>query len=113
MCELDDLTFEATTDGADEVTAAVIRIGNDGPVQCEVDVFESALADPLMEPDVWLDPGTKAELLIEHAGEACGAPEPVSNLELTVNGGMVDVPVEIESTCGLALTAIYAVEPSG
>lgn len=110
-CDVGDLTFESAPEPVDGVAAAVIRIGSQAGVRCEVDVFESPLVDPLMEPDVWIEPGGVAELLVEHADSTCDAPGPVAVVELRVNDVDVDVPVNVESTCGLALTAIYAVEP--
>lgn len=113
-CDVERLTFESSAGagGAPEGSvAAVVRITNDGPVRCEVDVSESPLADPLMEPDVWIEPGGQAELLVEHDGSTCAAPSPVTTVELRVNGSALDVPVVVESTCGLSLTAVFAVEP--
>jgi hypothetical protein len=103
LCEVDALTFSATDAGA-------IRIRNESTALCEVDVFESELADPLMEPNVWLDPGTEAEVLVEDANAACDAPVPIASIELVVNGRAVEVAVSIPPTCGVALTAIYQVE---
>jgi hypothetical protein len=114
-CDVADLSFESLAGvggvADDDVTAAVIRVRNAGPVRCEVNLAASPLADPLMEPDVWIEAGGQGELLVEHDGSACDAPSPVAALELRVNGSAVDVPITVASTCGLRLTAVYAVEP--
>jgi hypothetical protein len=113
-CDAGQLLFESpppTTGWAP--FGAAIHITNTGPVRCEVDVFESPSVDPLMEPDVWLDPGTKAELVVEPSSETCAQPAPLTAVDLVVNGTAVVVPVSIGETCGVVLTAIYAVEPSG
>jgi hypothetical protein len=111
-CAVGDLRFstpaDATTEGS---VGAVIRIRNAGDVRCEVDVIDSPAADPLMEPDVWIDPGAEAELLVDQATSACAQPAPVSSVDLVVNGTPVTVPVAIAEACGVMLTAIYAVEP--
>ncbi len=105
LCDVDALAFSAPNAGA-------IRIRNEATVQCEVDVFESELADPLMEPNVWLDPGTEAEVLVEDANATCDAPLAIGSIELVVNGRTVAVPVSIPPTCGVMLSAIYQVEPA-
>jgi hypothetical protein len=105
LCDVDALTFSAPDAGA-------IRIRNEARVQCEVDVFESELADPLMEPNVWLDAGTEAEVLVEEADATCDAPLPITSIDLVVNGRAVEVPVSIPPTCGVLLSAIYQVDPA-
>ena len=112
QCDVGDLRFstpaDVTTAGS---VGAVIRILNAGDVRCEVDVIESPTADPLMEPDVWIDPGAEAELLVDQAASTCARPAPVTSVDLVVNGTPVTVPVALAETCGVMLTAIYAVEP--
>jgi hypothetical protein len=105
-CDVGVLAFSAPD-------AAAIRIRNDAAVQCEVDVFESELADPLMEPNVWLDPGAEAEVLVEETDATCDSPRAISSIRLVVNGSAVDVPIAIPPTCGMVLSAIYQVEPAG
>ncbi len=74
-------------------------------------MIDSPAADPLMEPDVWIDPGAEAELLVDQAASTCAQPAPVTSVDLVVNGTPVTVPVAIAEACGVMLTAIYAVEP--
>ena len=105
-CDVGALTFSA-------VESSAIRIRNDAAMQCEVDVFESELADPFMEPDVWLDAGAEAEVLVEATGETCAAPSALTSIELVVNGRSVEVPIAIPATCGVVLSAIYQVEHAG
>jgi hypothetical protein len=113
-CDVAELAFASPPPGTGWAPfGAVIHITNSGAARCEVDVFESPSVDPLMEPDVWIDPGTHAELLVEPAQESCAQPAPVTSVDLVVNGTPVAVPVVIGETCGVMLTAIYAVDPTG
>ena len=105
-CDVGELTFTAP-----EATA--IRIRNDAAVQCEVDVFESELADPLMEPNVWLDAGAEAEVLVDETDTTCASPTAITSIELVVNTRPVAVPISIPATCGVVLSAIYQVDPAG
>jgi len=111
-CDVGELRFstpaDVTTEGS---VGAVIRIRNAGDARCEVDVIDSPAADPLMEPDVWIDPGAEAELLVDQSASTCAQPAPVTSVDLVVNGTPVTVPVAITEACGVMLTAIYAVEP--
>jgi hypothetical protein len=65
-----------------------------------------------MEPNVWLDAGTEAEVLVEEADATCDAPLPITSIDLVVNGRAVEVPVSIPPTCGVLLSAIYQVDPA-
>jgi hypothetical protein len=113
-CEVEHLRFESPAPATGwSPFGAVVHITNAGAARCEVAVFESPSVDPLMEPDVWIDPGTTAELLVEPSSSSCEQPAPVTAIDLVVNGTPVVVPVSIGETCGVMLTAIYAVEPSG
>jgi hypothetical protein len=105
-CDVGQLTFSAPD-------ATAIRIRNDAPMQCEVDVFESELADPLMEPNVWLDAGAEAEVLVDQTDATCASATAITSIELVVNASRVDVPIAIPATCGVVLSAIYQVEPAG
>ena len=104
-CDVEELTFSASG-------ATAIRIRNDAPARCEVDVFESELADPLMEPNVWLDAGAEAEVLVDETGATCDAPTAITSIELVVNHRPVEVPISIPPTCGVMLSAIYQVDPA-
>lgn len=97
--------------GADSADA-VIRIRNDGDVWCEVNVSQSPNIDPLMEPDVWLDPGGWADLIVGQTGDECLSPAPVTLVEIDINGVKVVVSSAMIATCGWRLTAIYPNEIS-
>jgi hypothetical protein len=110
-CEAGALDIAPVPDlAAGSDVAAVIAIVNAADVECEVDVFASPLADPLMEPDVWLGAGAAAEVLIEDVAPGCEQPPPIDELVLIVNGATVTVPLTAVSACQPMLTAIYAVE---
>lgn len=98
-CSVDRLSVwtarvTVTEGGAGEIDAA-IRIRNDGTAECEVDVSASSSADPTMEPDVWLEPGGWADLLLSASGCDPAAVE-FGPVELDVNGE----PVRVESVTG-------------
>ncbi len=97
--------------GADSADA-VIRMRNDGDVWCEANVSQSPNVDPLMEPDVWLDPGAWADLIVGQSGDECLSPAPVTLVELDINGVKVVVPTAMVATCGWQLTALYPNEIS-
>lgn len=110
-CEEGALDIATAPEQAGELgVAAVIAIVNQADRECEVDVFASPLADPLMEPDVWLGPGGRAELLLEDVAAGCEQPGPIDEVVLIVNGETVSVPISPVSACQPMLTAIYAVE---
>jgi hypothetical protein len=102
-CEPSALRFSAgrPPDGA----LASIVVTNAGPHECEIDVFESSIADPAMEPDAWLAPAGEAELTLVDASPGCASPTSVQ-VELVINGATVVVPFEIGPACELSLVAI-------
>lgn len=107
-CDPAQLTMHAA-EGADPATVAAITITNGGDVWCEVDVFESPSVDPLMEPDVWLEPGASAELVVAEVDPGCAQPVELATIELVVNGVDVGVPVPGASACTPQLIALYPV----
>ncbi len=106
-CDPGQLAFATTVGAADPATVAVITIVNQGPVWCEVDVFESRDVDPLMEPDVWLDPGAAAELVVSDGEPGCSDPSTSTAIELVVNGEPIVVATDPLVACARLLTAIY------
>ena len=117
-CDLVDLEFWTSQVIAAEQTAdAVIRVRNVGDVWCEPDISESPLIDPAIEPDVWLDPGGWADLVVGQSGKKCLDPTLVTAAEIDVSGEAVVVPTAAVATCGWRLTAFFpneiAVEPCG
>jgi hypothetical protein len=107
-CEIADLVlWTAQMIVAADSADALIRVRNDGDVRCEVNVSGSPNIDPLMEPDVWLDPDGWADLIVGQTGEECLAPAPVTLAEVDINGTNLVVPTSIVAMCGWRLTALY------
>ncbi len=100
-------TWTAQVIVAEASADAVLRIRNDGDVWCEVSVRESPLIDPMMESDVWLNPGEWADLVVGQSGDGCLAPEAITVAAIDVNGRPVTVPTAMVSACGWWLTALY------
>lgn len=93
------------------------RVTNLGTVWCEVDLSGSSSVDGRMEPDVWLEPGGAAELLVSLDVDGCDAPADVDAVEVDVNGSTRSVPfapvVAELALCGWRLMAFAPLpEPS-
>lgn len=117
-CALADLVFWTAQVSVGERSAdAVIRVRNTGDVWCEPDISDSPFIDEAIEPDVWLDPGGWADLVVGQSGRECFAPEIVTLAEIDVDGEAVVVPTAMVATCSWELTAFYpndlAVDPCG
>ena len=86
----------------------VVTITNGGDEWCEANLQRSPGVDPLMEPDVWLDPGASAQLLVDVETRICVAPIDVDTIDLDVNGvavvGCRSRPMRV---CILTLTALF------
>jgi len=110
-CDVDDLHWVAEPPtGADALF--VVRVRNNGDIECELDVSQSAIADPAMEPDVWLAPGATGELTVVDTAPGCTEPVIAPSVELVANGTPVVVPldtVELVPSCQLSAVAIYVV----
>lgn len=106
-CEPDTLTmWTAQVHLGEDAADAVIRVRNDGDVWCEVDVSASPSVDPAMEPDVWLDPGAWADLVVGSPTTGCDAPTIDTHIRVDINGAEVVVET-VAVTCGWWLTAFY------
>ncbi len=107
-CELGDLEFwTAQVLVGAGYADAVIRVRNIGDVWCEADVSGSPQIDPAIEPDVWLDPGGWADLVVGQSGRECYSPEIVRLAEIDVHGEDVVIPTSAVAMCGWQLTAFY------
>lgn len=107
-CDADDVTlWTAQVVVVGEFADAVVRVRNDGAAWCEVDVAGSPSVDPAMEPDVWLDPGAWADLVVGPPDGDCASPATISLAPLDVNGEQVVVPTAAIVPCGWRLTAFY------
>jgi hypothetical protein len=96
----------AAEPGTDASTAAVLTVTNAGGEWCEVDVSASQGVDPLMEPDVWLEAGASALLVVGEGGAGCDSATEVTSIELDVNGRVtrIDLPA---AACAPVLLAFY------
>jgi hypothetical protein len=110
-CELDDLQWVADP-ATDDDALFLIRVRNAGSVECELDVSQSEIADPAMEPDVWLAPGAIGELTVVDAAPGCIDPEIDPSVQLVANGRPVAVMldlVDLAPWCQLSAVAVYVV----
>ena len=106
-CELDVLAVWTASIVPGTVT---VRIRNDGPDWCDVDISASARLDPVAEPAIWLEPGDAATLVASGAEPGCDAPTTVRSLDVDVGGVGVTVPTAL-SACRWRLIALYPVDP--
>lgn len=91
--------------------SAVIRIRNDGPVWCAVDIVDSEALDPIAEPDLWLEPRDWADLVAGPRDADCDEPSVVDEVEVDVNGADLVVPTALVA-CEWWLTALYPTDPA-
>lgn len=96
---------------ADTTADAVIRIRNNGSDWCKADIGRSRFVDPLVEPDVWLDSGATADLVVGQADTGCDDPMPVSVIPVAVGDSEVAVPSALLA-CEWWLTAFHPNEPA-
>lgn len=107
-CAVADLEFwTAQVQIGSSSADAVIRVRNAGTVWCEADISLSPLIDPDVEPDVWLDPGAWADLVVGQSGDECAEPATVTRAQIEVNGDRIVVPTAAIATCGWRLTAFF------
>lgn len=107
-CDPDALTiWTAQVITGDGWADAVLRVRNDGDVWCEVDVAGSPSIDPAMEPDVWLDPGSWADLVLGPPDGDCEAPAIVALAHIDLNGVTVVVETAAVVPCGWRLTSFF------
>ena len=107
-CDLADLELWTSRVSVGEGSAdAVIAVSNVGETWCEVDIGGSILLDEAIEPNVWLDPGASADLVVGQSGQECVAPTLITSADFHVNGDAVIVPTAAVASCGWRLTAFY------
>lgn len=116
-CDPDDLLIwtarvEPVDDAVEDVGATadgVVRVANGGASWCEVDVSSSPAVDRRMEPDVWLEPGDWADLVVgsdpEVDAASCSSVDVVTSVEVDVNGRQVTVPTVAVVRCSWRWTA--------
>ena len=93
-----------------ECDEGIVVIRNTGPIECEVDVSDSPNRDPLMEPSIWLHPGSEGELAVEPNDGECGQQAGLTSVDLVVNGRAVAAPVGLPEACSATLVAIYTAD---
>jgi hypothetical protein len=106
-CDVDQLEFWTAQVAVAATTAdAVIRVRNRGDVWCELDISGSSFLDREIEPDVWLDPGGWADLVV--AGEpGCDESVAVTAIAVDVDGVEIDVGSAVIDSCGWKLAAFF------
>lgn len=105
--ELRTAAIRPTPAGPGETTIdAVIRVRNVSDTWCEPDIGRSPRLDPRIEPDVWLQPGDTADLVVGQEAEPCVDPSLVTSVQVGVGDESVVVP-SVVVTCGWWLTAFY------
>lgn len=95
-------TAQVVADGS----TAVIRMRNVGETWCDIDIGRSPQIDPAIEPDVWLQPGETADLVVGPSTSECADREVVDRVQVAVLDESVLVPTVLV-TCGWWLTALY------
>jgi hypothetical protein len=105
-CDPAALAFESSAPAGDEL---IVTITNRGDGRCEANLSRSPGVDRRMEPDVWLDAGASAELVVGIDTRICVAPLDVDTIDLVVNGEPLAVPITPMRVCILRLTALYPV----
>jgi hypothetical protein len=112
-CAVDDLELWTAQVVLGPATAdAVVRVRNTGDEWCEPDISGSSPIDPAIEPDVWLDPGGWADLVVGQSGNTCDEPTAVTAVPIDVDGNEVLAPAAAVVTCGWLLVAFYPIEPA-
>ena len=110
-CDVDDLAiWTAQVRLGDSTADAVIRVRNNGDAWCEVDIGGSTSIDPAIEPDVWLDPGEWADLVLGQTGDACVDPTVVESTEVGIGAETVVVPTAVLALCGARFDTFYPVD---
>ena len=106
-CSADDVElWTAGIRPAASTADAVLRMRNVGTSWCEADIGRSPRIDPTIEPDVWLQPGDTADLVVGQAVEPCDEPTLVTAVQVAVGDTSVVVPSALV-TCEWWLTAFY------
>ena len=110
QCVLDDLRLWTSQVHVGARTVdAVIRIRHVAPTWCEADVGRSPLLDPSIEPDVRLDPGGEADLVIGQQADDCQEPAALSVVQIGVGSESALVPTALV-TCGWWLETLAPLE---
>lgn len=110
-CDPGDVTiWTARTEITSGSASAVIRVRNDGSIRCEVDIASSERVDRFIEPNVWLEPGDGADLVVGDNGLGCSSPRRVLEVELVINESSRTVPTSAVVPCDWMLAAFYPAE---
>lgn len=110
-CAADDVElWTAAIRPAESTVDAVVRMRNVSEAWCEADIGRSPRLDPTIEPDVWLQPGGTADLVVGQAVVPCEEPMLVSTVQIGLGDTSVVVPTALV-TCRWWLTAFYPNDP--
>lgn len=104
--ELWTAAVRPSADSGATTVDAVIRVRNVSDSWCEPDIGRSPRLDPRIEPDVWLQPGDTADLVVGQEVGSCDDPSLVSSVQVGIGDESVVVPSAVV-TCGWWLTAFY------
>ena len=112
-CGLEDLAWwTAQVARVGRSGTATLRVRNDGATWCEVDIGSSPGVSAEIEPNVWLEPGEWADLLVGSSATGCPA-EVVREVDLILGGATAfSVPTGLVVECGVALIAFYVADPA-
>jgi hypothetical protein len=112
-CDPDDLVWwTAQVVHVGSTGTATLRVRNEGATWCEVDIGSSPGVSPEVEPNVWLEPGEWADLLVGGSGSGCPA-QVVREVDLVLGGATAfSVPTGMVVECGVALVALYVADSS-
>jgi hypothetical protein len=103
--------WTARADIVDTLATGIVRVRNDGPVWCEVDLSGSPKLDRAAEPDLWLEPGAWGELWIGESDKTrCDVPQAVRLAQVRVGGTDQVIATAAVVSCDWAVTALYGLE---
>jgi hypothetical protein len=106
-CEADDVElWTAAVRPAVTTADAVVRMRNVSDTWCEADIGRSPRLDPAIEPDVWLQPGDTADLVVGQAVDPCDEPTLATAVQVGIGDASVVVPSAL-LTCEWWLNAFY------
>ena len=110
-CDPDALvwwTAQATPTGA--TSTAIVRVRNDGSSWCEIDIAGSPTLSTDAEPNVWLEPGEWADLVVGSDDDRC-SPTVFDTIDVVVSLEIVRIPSIGVAACDPSLLAFFVADP--
>ena len=89
---------------------AVLRIENTGSEPCEIELGASPLVTDLVEPNVVVEAGGWAQLVVGPSGRECLSPEVLTDATVVLEGVELTVPTVAIGICGFLFTELFAVD---